>query len=105
MASNENEEPNPYSVAEIRHLLNYFTPLYDSIDSPKLLDLLQLFESYLQLTVSNAEGRLTPRDVHKALSSNESLATKVFEFLSGDDQASISVDDLVRWIANVTLAG
>ncbi len=75
------------------------------IESPQLKQLLQLFESCVHLSASDSEGRLLPRDFHKAVG-GQSLGDQVFNYLarSKDEGEDISVDELMRFITNMTAA-
>ncbi len=73
-------------------------------ESPELKELLQLFESCLQLSLDGDGGStVTPKIFHKAVG-GQSLGAAVYNYLSklsGGD-GSIVIDDLMRFVTNMT---
>jgi hypothetical protein len=63
----------------------------------------QLLESVLQLSASDADGRLTVRDLHRAVS-GEGVASAVFEAIRSADANSktIAADRLLYYVNNIT---
>ena len=85
---------------------------FRGIESRKLKQLLQLFESCVQLAVDDPSGRMTPRDLSKALGGGQGLGGGVFGYLLDQRRESnrggaevgdhVTVDDLMRFAANMT---